>query len=112
MKGLGSLRTLGQKSLLQAAYLNGAPHHTLGRPVKAGKEEIMAKLPRYVRVNTLKCTFAEAKRELKATKEELKANTEELKANTEELQATKEELAATKAAFGERMAALEAAMKR
>ncbi len=27
----------------------------------------MAKLPRYVRVNTLKCTFAEAKRELKAT---------------------------------------------
>ena len=33
--------TLGKKSLLQGAYLNGAPHHTLGRPVKAGKEEIM-----------------------------------------------------------------------
>ena len=32
---------LGQKSLLQAAFLNGAPHHALARPMKAGKEEIM-----------------------------------------------------------------------
>ena len=34
---------------------------------REGKEEIMQKLPRYVRINTLKCTFGEAKRELKAT---------------------------------------------
>ncbi|MBM3190272.1 MAG: aminotransferase class V-fold PLP-dependent enzyme [Chloroflexi bacterium] len=32
---------LGRKDLLQAAFLNGAPHHALGRPMKAGKEEIM-----------------------------------------------------------------------
>lgn len=32
---------LGRKDLLKAAFLNGAPHHALGRPMKAGKEEIM-----------------------------------------------------------------------
>ena len=32
---------LGRKDLLQAAFLNGAPHHALARPMKAGKEEIM-----------------------------------------------------------------------
>jgi len=32
---------LGKKALLQTAFLNGAPHHGLGRPMKAGKEEIM-----------------------------------------------------------------------
>lgn len=32
---------LGRKELLQAAFLNGAPHHALGRPMKAGKEEVM-----------------------------------------------------------------------
>jgi hypothetical protein len=35
---------LGKKSLLQAAFLNGAPHHAVGRPMKAGKEEIMGLL--------------------------------------------------------------------
>lgn len=35
---------LGRKDLLQAAYLNGAPHHSLGRSMKAGKEEIMGLL--------------------------------------------------------------------
>src|SRR5262249_36564019 len=35
---------LGRKDLLQAAFLNGAPHHALGRPMKAGKEEIMGLL--------------------------------------------------------------------
>ncbi|MFT5086728.1 MAG: putative pyridoxal phosphate-dependent enzyme [Candidatus Latescibacterota bacterium] len=32
---------LGRKELLQAAFINGAPHHAIGRPMKAGKEEIM-----------------------------------------------------------------------
>ena len=32
------------KELLQAAFLNGAPHHALGRPMKAGKEEVMGML--------------------------------------------------------------------
>ena len=35
---------LGRKDLLQAAFLNGAPHHALGRPMKVGKEEIMGLL--------------------------------------------------------------------
>lgn len=35
---------LGNKQLLQAAFLNGAPHHALGRPMKASKEEVMALL--------------------------------------------------------------------
>jgi L-seryl-tRNA(Ser) seleniumtransferase len=35
---------LGRKDLLQAAFANGAPHHSLGRPMKAGKEEIMGLL--------------------------------------------------------------------
>ena len=35
---------LGRKSLLWAAYLNAAPHHAVGRPMKAGKEEIMGLL--------------------------------------------------------------------
>lgn len=35
---------LGDKALLQAAYLHAAPHHGVGRPMKAGKEEIMALL--------------------------------------------------------------------
>ena len=35
---------LGRKDLLQAAFLNGAPHHALARPMKAGKEEIMGLL--------------------------------------------------------------------
>src|SRR5207245_11656942 len=35
---------LGRKELLQAAFMNGAPHHSLGRPMKAGKEEIMGLL--------------------------------------------------------------------
>lgn len=35
---------LGRKDLLQAAFLNAAPHHALGRPMKAGKEEIMGLL--------------------------------------------------------------------
>ena len=35
---------LGRKDLLQAAFLHGAPHHSLGRPMKVGKEEIMGLL--------------------------------------------------------------------
>ncbi|MHB9032227.1 MAG: aminotransferase class V-fold PLP-dependent enzyme, partial [Anaerolineae bacterium] len=35
---------LGKKTFLQAAYLNSAPHHGLGRPMKAGKEEVMGLL--------------------------------------------------------------------
>jgi L-seryl-tRNA(Ser) seleniumtransferase len=35
---------LGRKDLLQAAFLNGAPHHSFGRPMKAGKEEVMGLL--------------------------------------------------------------------
>ncbi len=35
---------LGRKDLLQAAFLNGAPHHGEGRTMKAGKEEIMGLL--------------------------------------------------------------------
>ena len=50
-----------------------APWHSAGsgkdiaRRNREGKEEIMQRLPRYVRINTLKCTFAEAKRALKET---------------------------------------------
>jgi len=35
---------LGDKSLMQAAWINSAPHHTFGRSVKVGKEEIMGML--------------------------------------------------------------------
>ena len=35
---------LGKRALLQAAFLNGAPHHALCRPMKAGKEEVMGLL--------------------------------------------------------------------
>jgi D-glucosaminate-6-phosphate ammonia-lyase len=35
---------LGNKSLLQGAWINSAPHHAFGRSVKVGKEEIMGML--------------------------------------------------------------------
>ena len=35
---------LGERELLEAAFRNGAPHHSLGRPMKAGKEEVMGLL--------------------------------------------------------------------
>ena len=35
---------LGRKDLLEAAFMNGAPHHALARPMKVGKEEIMGLL--------------------------------------------------------------------
>ena len=35
---------LGRRDLLWAAFLNGAPHHSIARPMKAGKEEIMGLL--------------------------------------------------------------------
>ena len=35
---------LGRKDLLQAAWLNSAPHHAFGRSMKAGKEEIIGML--------------------------------------------------------------------
>jgi len=35
---------IGEKSLLQAAWLNSAPHHAFGRSLKVGKEEIMGML--------------------------------------------------------------------
>jgi L-seryl-tRNA(Ser) seleniumtransferase len=35
---------LGQKSFLDAAWINAAPHHAFGRSLKVGKEEIMGML--------------------------------------------------------------------
>jgi len=35
---------LGRKDILQAAFANMAPHHSIGRPMKVGKEEIMGML--------------------------------------------------------------------
>jgi len=35
---------LGRKALLQAASLNSAPHHSVCRPMKAGKEEVLGLL--------------------------------------------------------------------
>ena len=35
---------LGDKALLQAAWINSAPHHAFGRSMKVGKEEIMGML--------------------------------------------------------------------
>jgi D-glucosaminate-6-phosphate ammonia-lyase len=35
---------LGQKDLLQAAWISSAPHHAFGRSLKCGKEEIMGML--------------------------------------------------------------------
>lgn len=35
---------LGEKTMLQAAWLNSAPHHAFGRSLKVGKEEIMGML--------------------------------------------------------------------
>lgn len=35
---------LGRKDLLEAAWVNSAPHHTFGRPMKIGREEIMGML--------------------------------------------------------------------
>lgn len=35
---------LGRKDLVQAAGLNSAPHHSFGRPMKVGKEEVMGML--------------------------------------------------------------------
>ncbi len=35
---------LGRKDLIKAAWLNSAPHHAFGRPMKACKEEIMGML--------------------------------------------------------------------
>jgi len=35
---------LGRKDLLWAAFLNGAPYHSVGRPMKVGKEEVMGLL--------------------------------------------------------------------
>ena len=32
---------IGRKDLIQAAWLNSAPHHAFGRPMKVGKEDIM-----------------------------------------------------------------------
>ncbi len=35
---------LGRRDLLWAAFMNGAPHHSIARPMKAGKEEVMGLL--------------------------------------------------------------------
>ena len=35
---------MGRKDLVQAAWINGAPHHSYGRPMKVGKEEIAGML--------------------------------------------------------------------
>ena len=34
----------GRRELVEAAFLNISPHHSLGRPMKVGKEEIMGAL--------------------------------------------------------------------
>ncbi len=35
---------LGRKDLVKAAWIHSAPHHAFGRPMKAGKEEVMGML--------------------------------------------------------------------
>jgi uncharacterized pyridoxal phosphate-dependent enzyme len=35
---------MGRKDLVRAAWINGAPHHSYGRPMKVGKEEIAGML--------------------------------------------------------------------
>jgi L-seryl-tRNA(Ser) seleniumtransferase len=35
---------LGRKDLVRAAWIHGAPHHSFGRPMKVGKEEIIGML--------------------------------------------------------------------
>ena len=35
---------LGRKDLIKAAWINSAPHHAFGRPMKVGKEDIMGML--------------------------------------------------------------------
>jgi D-glucosaminate-6-phosphate ammonia-lyase len=35
---------IGNKKILQAAWVNSAPHHAFGRPMKVGREEIMGML--------------------------------------------------------------------
>ena len=35
---------LGRKDLVWAAFMNGAPHHAVGRMMKVGKEEIIGML--------------------------------------------------------------------
>ena len=35
---------LGRKDLLEAAWVNSAPHHTFGRPMKVGREEVIGML--------------------------------------------------------------------
>ena len=35
---------MGRKDLVKAAWINGAPHHSYGRPMKVGKEEIAGML--------------------------------------------------------------------
>jgi L-seryl-tRNA(Ser) seleniumtransferase len=35
---------LGRRDLLWTAFMHGAPHHGIGRPMKAGKEEVMGLL--------------------------------------------------------------------
>lgn len=77
--------TLGKKSLLQAAYLNGAPHHTLGRPVKAGKEEIMglvAAVEQWVLVRDHAAEWAEWERRLDVIESAVMAAVADLPAGT------------------------------
>ncbi|MFC1528329.1 aminotransferase class V-fold PLP-dependent enzyme [Candidatus Latescibacterota bacterium] len=40
----GSGLLVGRKDLVKAAYLNTSPHHSFGRPMKYGKEDIMGLL--------------------------------------------------------------------
>ena len=35
---------IGRKDLIAAAWLNSAPHHAFGRPMKVGKEDAMGML--------------------------------------------------------------------
>ena len=55
------LSAAGRDAPLSAASGKAARRH------REGKEAVMKRLPRYVRINSLKTTFAEARRELKAT---------------------------------------------
>ena len=59
---------LGRKDLVKAAFLNISPHHSIGRPMKVGKEEIMgvlAAMEMWVNGRDHKAEWKEWERKLK-----------------------------------------------
>ena len=59
---------LGRKDILQAAWVNSAPHHTFGRPMKIGREEIVGMLAAVDawRSRDIKAEYAEKRRYLQS----------------------------------------------